>query len=168
MNPMAQHLEGHLRPSRHSETLLNNELTNSLAANSLPVYRLGFGQSPFPVPQQVVDAMRAAVHRKEYSQVQGLPELRQAIADFHNALEGHNWRAEELLVGSGGKILLFCLVAALSSADVVLPTPSWVSYEPQAALAGHRVLRIDTSGEDGWQLTPEKLEQLMKYWLVLT
>ena len=159
MNILAQQLEAHLRPARHSETLLNNELANTRAANSLTVYRLGFGQSPFPVPSHVVEAMRAAVHRKEYSQVQGLPELRHAIADFHNALEGHNWRAEELVVGSGSKILLFCLLAALSSADVALPTPSWVSYEPQAALAGHRVMRIQTRGEDGWQLTPEKLDQ---------
>lgn len=159
MNTMAQQLEGHLRPARHSATLLTNELARTLAAEHLPIYRLGFGQSPFPVPEPVVAAMRAAVSRKEYSEVQGLAELRRAIAGFHNSMEGHCWRPEELIVGTGSKILLFCLMAALSSADVALPTPSWVSYEPQAALAGHRVLRIETRGEDGWQLTPEGLEQ---------
>ena len=159
MDSMAQALDGHLRDTRHSETLLNNELARQRQESELPVYRFGFGESPFPVPDRVIAAMHSATHRKEYSDVQGLPELRESIATFHNTLEEHKWQPDELLIGPGSKILLFCLMAALRDADVLLPAPSWVSYEPQAHLAGHRVLRLPTHPEDGWQLTPQGLRE---------
>lgn len=159
MSTMEQRLAGHLRPTRHSETLLANELANKLAASRGRIYRFGFGQSPFPVPAHVAGALNASVSRKEYTDVQGLAELRRAIANFHGELDGLGWQPEELVVGPGSKILLFCLLAALDDVDVALPAPSWVSYEPQALLAGHRVLRIQTRGEDHWQLTPASLEK---------
>ena len=159
MDSMAQALDGHLRDTRHSETLLNNQLARQRLESEMPLYRFGFGESPFPVPDRVISAMHKATHRKEYSDVQGLLELREAITTFHNSLEGHKWKPDELLIGPGSKILLFCLMAALRDADVLLPAPSWVSYEPQAHLAGHRVLQLPTRPEHGWQLTPQSLQE---------
>ena len=79
MNAIMQRLSPNLRAVSHSETLLINELSNRAAANGQTLYRFGFGQSPFPVPDQVVQALGEAAHRKEYVDVQGLPALRRAI-----------------------------------------------------------------------------------------
>ncbi len=159
MSPLALRLAHQLTDTRHSETLLINEVSNRLAADNRPLYRFGFGQSPFPVPEHVVEALRSNAHRKEYLNAQGLPELRRAVADFHNQVDGSDWHPDQIIIGAGSKILLYCLMAAVKSADVALISPSWVSYEPQAKLAQHRVLRIKTRFEDRWRLTPEVLDQ---------
>lgn len=157
MDTLAARLNPNLRATRHSETLLANQVCERLARQNRTVYRLGFGQSPFPVPPTVVAALRAAAGRKEYVDVAGLPELRKAAADFHSARQREDWDPERVIVGAGSKILLYAMLAAVERADVALVTPGWVSYEPQALLAGHRVYRLRTSYEQRWRLTAQAL-----------
>jgi aspartate aminotransferase len=157
MEALASRLAPNLRATRHSETLLANQVCARLQREKRPVYRLGFGQSPFPVPASVVAALRAAADRKEYLDVQGLPALREAVARFHSARQRTSWNPERVVVGAGSKILLYALLAAVERADVALVTPGWVSYEPQALLAGHRVYRLHTRYEERWRLTAEQL-----------
>ncbi len=152
-------LKPYLRSNRHSPTLLVNQLSQERAANGEKVFGFGFGQSPFPVPGEIRDALASSAHRKEYMSVQGHPPLREAIANFHNQMEGKDWRPAQIIVGAGSKILIFCVLAALRRAHVLLPAPSWVSYEPQAGLAGHTVSWIETTFDDEWRLTPDRLEQ---------
>ncbi|WP_279247218.1 pyridoxal phosphate-dependent aminotransferase [Candidatus Litorirhabdus singularis] len=156
---MLQRLQQNLRDTQHSETLLVNQIANQRAAEDKPIFRFGFGQSPFPVPEHVVAALRVAAHRKEYLDVQGLPELRSTVAKFHSARQTQQWSSEQVVIGAGSKILLFCLLAAVQNADVALVAPGWVSYEPQARLAGHRVYHLQTELEQHWRVTPEMLEQ---------
>lgn len=148
----------HLRVSKHSETLAVNQLSLTRAENNQPVYKFGFGQSPFPVPQKISQSLADAAHRKEYMSVQGHQPLRQAIANFHHKTEGKNWHADNIIIGAGSKILLFCLMAAFERAEILLPAPSWVSYDPQGKLAGHKVNWLTTSYDGKWQLTPEQLD----------
>lgn len=150
-------LSPYLRDCKHSETLRINQLSHSMIKNNQTVYKMGFGQSPFPVHVSICDALAKASHRKEYSDVQGILELRQSICSAHQLLEEKNWSAEQVIVGSGSKILLFSLFSAFRNAEVLLPAPSWVSYEPQAQLAGHQVSWLITSIEDGWRITPQQL-----------
>ncbi len=63
-----------------SATLAINERSNALIAEGRRIYKLGFGQSPFPVPTSVVAALRDTAHVKDYLPVRGLMELRQAVA----------------------------------------------------------------------------------------
>ena len=85
--------------------------------------------------------------------------MRQQVAEFHSRYDGLSIDPDHIVVGPGSKILIFSLLACFSSADVLLVTPSWVSYEPQAEMAGHNVLRIETSRATNWRLTPEKLNK---------
>ncbi|MCF6225712.1 MAG: pyridoxal phosphate-dependent aminotransferase, partial [Xanthomonadales bacterium] len=64
----------------------------------------------------------------------------------------------EIIVGAGSKILIFSVMAAFDHAEVLLPAPSWVSYEPQAKLAGHKHSWISTRFEDRWNLTAQSLD----------
>ncbi len=150
--------EKFLRPSKHSETLLINQLSQMRAENQEKVFKFGFGQSPFPVPKAISQALADAAHRKEYMSVQGHLPLRQAICELHSQKENKSWDPERVIVGAGSKILLYCVMAAFEQAEVLLPAPSWVSYEPQGKLANHQVNWIGTEFEQGWRLTPEALD----------
>ncbi len=142
-----------------SGTLDSNEKWNELARAGRRIYRLGFGESPFPVPQTVQAALRGAAARTDYTAVAGLPELRERIAAFHHEADGYPIRADQVLVAPGTKPLIYSLMHAFSPCEFYAPGPSWVSYGPQAATAGHKVNRIATSFETRWRVTPEALEE---------
>jgi len=156
---MQSYLANHIKPGKHSETLLINQLSQMRSDNNQQVFKFGFGQSPFPVPDKLVNCLAQAASRKEYMSVQGHPPLRKSIVKFHAELENKKWDESQIIVGAGSKILLFCIMAAFENVNILLPAPSWVSYEPQGKLAGHKVDWITTSFEQQWLLTPEMLEQ---------
>ncbi|MCF6317911.1 MAG: pyridoxal phosphate-dependent aminotransferase [Proteobacteria bacterium] len=149
----------YLRSGKESETLLINQISLLRANNNQQVYKFGFGQSPFLVPKKISDALAQAAPRKEYMSVQGDLQLRKAIASFHKNMENRNFHKDQIIVGAGSKILIFSIMAAFEKAEVLLPAPSWVSYEPQAKLVGHNVDWIQTCFEDKWSLTPDTLEE---------
>ena len=151
-------IKNYIRSGKHSETLLINQLSLARADNNQTVYKFGFGQSPFPVPEHITATLANAAHRKEYMSVQGHPPLRNAICEFHKKHEQKDWNPERIIVGTGSKILLFCVMAAFEKAELLLPAPSWVSYDPQGKLAGHPVNWLTTNYDDRWRLTPEQLD----------
>jgi len=101
---------------------------------------IGLGQSPFPVPEVVANALRKNAHQKDYLPVKGLLDLRNAVAKhFTNTRTNTNYRGSDVVVGPGSKELLF-LVQMCYDCELVIGSPSWVSYAPQAKLVGHKVL----------------------------
>jgi aspartate aminotransferase len=139
-----------------SATLAINERCRALQEEGRYVYRLGLGQSPFPVPRAVVDALKLYAREKDYLPVRGLPELREAVAKFHRNKDEVNARPEGVLVGPGSKELMF-LLQLVFYGEILVPTPCWVSYVPQAQIIGRKVRLIPTSFDEKWRLTPEKL-----------
>ncbi|MGK2945367.1 MAG: pyridoxal phosphate-dependent aminotransferase [Desulfuromonadales bacterium] len=144
-----------------SATLGINELSNRLIAEGRKVYKLGLGQSPFPVPLPVVEALQANAHQKDYLPVRGLPALREAVADYYQRTQNLSFHADHILVGPGSKELMFILQLVYYG-DLVIPTPSWVSYAPQAQIAGRHVHWIPTSRDNRWLLTPGELDKLCR------
>ena len=142
-----------------SATLAINERSAELARAGRPVYRFGLGQSPFPVPESVVEALRANAFQKDYLPVRGLLELRETVAEHHRRKFGIKCSADDVMVGPGSKELMF-LLQLVYYGDLVVPTPAWVSYAPQARIIGHHVRFLQTSADDGWRLTPEQLAYL--------
>lgn len=63
---------------------LNNPHTSLTPPPPCPhhSYKYGLGQSPFPVPKVMVEALRESAHEKDYLAVQGLPALREAVAQW--------------------------------------------------------------------------------------
>jgi aspartate aminotransferase len=144
-----------------SATLGINELSNQLIAEGRKVYKLGLGQSPFPVPLPVVEALQANAHQKDYLPVRGLPALREAVADYYQRTQNLSFQSEHVLVGPGSKELMFILQLVYYG-DLVIPTPSWVSYAPQAQIAGRHVHWLPTSRDNRWLLTPAELDKLCR------
>ena len=74
-----------------SSTLVINEKSKELISKGKKVYQFGFGQSPFPVPQKIVDTLKDNAHKKEYLPIQGLPELREAVSKYLLRKTGVNY-----------------------------------------------------------------------------
>lgn len=142
-----------------SDTLLINEQSRLLEASGQRVYKFGFGQSPFPVFAPAVSALTEHAADKAYLPVQGLLALRERVAAFHSRVDETHWDGERVLVGPGSKLLLFALIKSLPAADILIPAPAWVSYAPQARMAGQRAVRLTASYDDRWQVTAETLER---------
>ncbi len=141
-----------------SATIEINERSNKLMAEGKTIYKFGLGQSPFPVPQPVVEELRANAHQKDYLPVKGLMTLREAVADYYCRTQGLNMNGEQVLIGPGSKELMF-LLQLVYYGDLIIPTPSWVSYAPQAHIIGRNVNWLQTLSENDWLLTPEEIEK---------
>jgi len=148
-----------VRGLTESATLAINNQSNQLIRQGKHVYRLGLGQSPFPVPDVVQKALRQNSHQKDYLPVQGLQSLREAVATYHSKYDGRHCNADSVLIGPGSKELMFLLQLCYYG-DLVIPTPCWVSYIPQAQIVGRQVVSLPTSFENEWRLQPENLRHL--------
>lgn len=146
-----------VRGIQPSATLRINELSNQLRAEGRDIIKLGLGQSPFPVPRSVVEALQANAHEKDYLPVKGLKPLRQSIAGYIKRRQNIRCDWEDVLIGPGSKELLFILQMAFYG-DLLIPRPSWVSYAPQARIIGRTVHWLPTHAENNWQLTAEELD----------
>ncbi|MFH1746589.1 MAG: aminotransferase class I/II-fold pyridoxal phosphate-dependent enzyme [Planctomycetota bacterium] len=145
-----------VRGLNKSATLAISERVHQLRRQDHTVYNMGLGQSPFPVPVSVVEALRLAAPEKDYLPVQGLRELREAVADFHRKYDHVQAHPDRVLIGPGSKELMFLLQLTYYGEIIVAP-PCWVSYLPQARIIGRKVSLIQTSFETGWKLTPAQL-----------
>ena len=144
-----------------SATLAAKLRSGELAAQGRRVYRLGLGQSPFPVPAPVVAAIRAAADEKDYLPPGGLPALRTAVAEYYRRRHGVHVAAEDVVVGPGSKELMFLLQLCFAG-DILIPTPSWVSYVPQARLAARTVVHVPGGGRHGLMVDPAGLAELCR------
>lgn len=150
-----------VRGLKQSATLAINERSAQLMREGRKVYRFGLGQSPFPVPQPVVDELRANAHQKDYLPVRGLRGLRDAVAGYHRRMHGIERTGDDVLIGPGSKELMFILQLVYYG-DLVIPTPSWVSYAPQARIVGRQIHWVPTQPENDWRLMPEDLDAVCR------
>jgi len=155
------HLNINVRGLPLSPTLAINEISNRLLGEGKKIFKLGLGQSPFPVPEPVVQALRDNAGQKDYLPVRGLESLRQAITGYFARKQHLQYDPRNILVGPGSKELMF-LLQLVYYGELVIPLPSWVSYAPQAHIVGRPVQWVKTRQEDGWIITPDELERLCR------
>jgi aspartate aminotransferase len=158
-NSLPVHLNLNVRGLEPSATLAINEHSNRLREEGRTIHKLGLGQSPFPVPDPVVEALRNNAFQKDYLPVKGLRELRDAVAAYRRRRHGTDCRGDDVLIGPGSKELMF-LLQLVYYGDLVIPTPSWVSYAPQAHIIGRHVRWLETKESNAWRLTPDELDRL--------
>ena len=140
-----------------SSTLAINAKVNSLMAAGQPVFHLGFGEARFPVHPKILRALQTHAAERSYLPVAGLPALRAKVADYYRRKFQIAAVADQVIVGSGSKSLLFAAIQALAG-DVLLPSPSWVSYDSQAHLTGKAIHWMPTHLKNDHCLTAEDLE----------
>lgn len=140
-----------------SATVSVNARCATLRSQGRSVFNFGLGQSPFPVPESVVEALQANAHQKSYLAVNGLRALREAVTEYLERTQGLRFDPDDIVVGPGSKELLF-LLQVVQAGDLLIPTPGWVSYEPQARILGRRPVLLLTSADNDYQLEPQLLD----------
>ena len=146
---------------KQSSTLVINEKCKELIQQGNKVYQFGFGQSPFPVPEKIVNALKDNAYRKEYLPIQGLSSLRAAISKYLKEKTGVNYSKENIVITPGSKEAMLLLHVAFNG-EIILSAPSWVSYEPQAIIGRNKVHWIQTTRENNWFPTAKQLEKKIK------
>ncbi len=150
-----------VRGMLHSPAVALAARCDEMRAAGIEVYKLALGQSPFPVPERMVEALRQNAGQKDYLPAEGLPALRRAVAGFVERRIGIDRTGEDVLIGPGSKELLF-LLQIVFAGDLVIPTPAWVSYGPQARVLGRDVISITTSASNGFMLSAAELDQALR------
>lgn len=144
-----------------SPTMAITAKARELKAAGFDVIGLGAGEPDFDTPDHIKHAAVKAIERGEtkYTAVDGIPELKRAIADKFKRENGLAYKPSEITVGSGGKQVLYnALLATLDPGDeVIVPSPYWVSYPDIVLLAGAEPVIVKTRLEDGFKLKPEAL-----------
>ena len=143
-----------------SSTLRINELSKDLELQGKEIFKFGFGQSPFKVPEDVILELKKNAHHSKYLPMQGLPELRNAIAQFESKKKQNKYNESNIIIGPGSKELMF-LLHILFDGEVLLPAPSWVSYKPQAIVGRNKYHFVETSREKNWFPSAESIEKIV-------
>lgn len=140
-----------------SPTLAANELVMERRAKGQSVLHMGFGESPFPVPQRLQNALKESCTRREYLPTSGLPELCENVAKYYQDKTGLDVSQYDVIVAPGSKLILYSLQMAIEG-DLLMPVPSWVSYSPQAKMLQTNVIKVPTIlNDEGLQIKPEDL-----------
>ncbi len=160
---MKPYINKNISSLRPSATLAINEKSQALMDSGKEVIRLGFGQSPFPVPTVVTKALQANAHQKDYLPVKGLLKLRETVATYHQRKFGLNCTAEDVLIGPGSKELLF-ITQLIYKGALLLPQPSWVSYAPQAELTSKQHYWLPTTSRNDYMLDAQTLDKHCEKW----
>lgn len=154
---MLKNLVKDLKPS---STLLINETSRKLEEQGKKIYKFGFGQSPFKVPEDVVMELKDNAHQNKYLPMQGLSELRNAVAKYTSKKKNYDYKSQNVIIGPGSKELMF-LLHVLFDGEIILPAPSWVSYAPQAILGRNKVQILQTKRENNWFPTASEIEEIV-------
>ena len=125
-----------------SPTVAISTLALDLRAAGRDVIGLATGEPDFDTPPHVKEAAIRAIHdgHTKYTQVDGIPELKDAICAKFERENGLMLPPENISVGTGGKQVLFnALMATVQAGDeVIIPAPYWVSFAGIVEVAGGR------------------------------
>ena len=149
-----------LQNLKTSSTLRINEISKDLENQGKKIFKFGFGQSPFPIPDDVEASLKKNSFHNKYLPMQGLIELRKSIAKFKNKKKNYIYKPQNIIVGPGSKELMF-LLQLLFDGEILLPAPSWVSYKPQAIIGRNKFHFIDTNRDNNWFPSPDSIEKIV-------
>jgi aspartate aminotransferase len=147
-----------------SATIAVTDKARALKAAGRDVIGLGAGEPDFDTPENIKHAAIKAIEggkAAKYTAVDGIPELKAAIARKFKRENGLDYKPSQIIVGTGGKQVLYnAFVATLDPGDeVVIAAPYWVSYPDMVMLAGGEPVGVPTTIGSGFKMTPEALER---------
>jgi len=154
-------LNSNIKKVKPSTTLAINELSKKLESQGKKIYKFGLGQSPFPVPKIIEKELQKNAYQKNYLNVSGLEILRKQVAKYHHKKNKYKYSPDNVVIGPGSKELIFQTQLVLNC-DLILPSPSWVSYEPQAQILKKKVFWLPTSYKSNWHLEAKTLDKFCK------
>ena len=147
-----------------SATMAVTDKARALKATGRDVIGLGAGEPDFDTPENIKEAAIKAIRdgkASKYTAVEGIAELRAAIARKFKRENELDYKTSQIIVGTGGKQVLFnAFLATLNAGDeVIIPAPYWVSYPDMVLIAGGEPVAVETRMQDGFKMKPEALER---------
>ena len=157
-----------------SATFAISQKARERAVAGHDIISLSAGEPDFDTPDHIKNAAAQAMQqgKTKYTDIDGTPELKQAIVDKFKRENELTYDLDEISVANGGKHIIFnAMMATLNPGDeVIIPAPYWVSYPDMVSLAEGMPITIPCSAEKGFKLQPEQLEQAITAktkWLIL-
>ena len=135
-----------------------------LASSIRDCISLGVGEPDFVTPWEIRDAAIKSIQagKTQYTSNAGLLSLREEIAGYLSARFNAVYEpGSEIIVtiGASEAIDLALRTLVRPGDEVLIPSPSYVSYAPNAAITGGVAVAVETSAKNGFALTPELLEK---------
>ncbi len=162
---------GRIQPSA---TIAISRKAADMKRDGRDVISLAAGEPDFDTPKHVRDAAIKAMNegKTRYTNVDGIPELKEAVASKFKRDNGINVEAADCFVAAGGKQIIFnALMATLNPGDeVVIPVPYWVSYPEIVRLCDATPVYAVADASTGFKLKPEVLEAAITpktKWLIM-
>ena len=149
----------HVTALNKSATLKITALTKKLIREGKDVVNFAGGEPDFDAPQDVKEAVKAAVDAgfSKYTPSCGLPELRAAIAAKLSNQNKIATKPEEVIVTSGAKYAIYVALLTLCKAgdEVIIPSPHWVSYPEMVQLIGAKAKFLPTAESNNFKIDPK-------------
>ena len=146
---------------RASTTMAIDTQFKKMRAEGIDVIGFSVGEPDFPTPEHIKQAGIRAIENNQtkYTPTPGTLDVRQAVSKRLKEDWGLDYSTDEIVVTGGGKPVLYgALKALLNPGDeVILPAPYWVSYYELIKMTGGVPVVVETTEEDGFNLTPEHL-----------
>lgn len=157
-----------------SPSSMAGQRARELRAAGRDIVGLTSGEPDFDTPDHIKEAAARALTegKTKYTDVAGTPQLREAVAEKFKRDNDLDYKASEIIVGTGGKQVIFnALLATVQAGDeVIVPTPYWVSYPDIVLLADGKPVFVPCAPEHGFKLRPDDLERAITprtRWLVM-
>ena len=157
-----------------SPSTLAAQRARELKAAGADIISLTTGEPDQPTPSHVTEAAFKAARagQTRYTTVSGTPELKAAIIAKFRRENGLDYGPENIVIGNGGKHVLFnALMATVEQGvEVIVPAPYWISYPEIVLLAGGTPRIVRCGSATGFKLTPDALEAAITpatRWLVI-
>ncbi len=144
-----------------SATMAVTAEAGRLKREGVDVVALGAGEPDFPTPDNIKQAAIKALNDNftRYTPSGGIPELKETIVSWHSREFGTSYQPNECIATVGGKHAIFNTLAALieDGAEVVLPTPYWVTFFDVINYYGGTPVKIETKESNGFSLTADDI-----------
>lgn len=145
-----------------SATIEISRRAAELRREGLDIISLSQGEPDFDTPAHIAHAGKRAIDEGQtrYTDVDGTPELKQAVAAKFERDNGLHYSTDQISVGTGGKQVIFNALLALidPNDEVIIPAPYWVSYPDMVRLTGGMPVIVECGDDQNFKLTPEQLE----------
>jgi len=152
------------KPQKPKDQLLKEivELSLRLTSQGKKITRFEIGEPNFPASAQVIRGLTETFRKHKvvgYGPAAGLPELRTALADELSMEHGTKVDPDQILITPGGRFAIFATIATCvsDSQSVLIPQPAWPAYEECVDFMKGRVIPLNTTFEDKWEIDLEKL-----------
>ena len=159
---MKQYLSDRINAMEVSATLGMAAKTRELKAEGKDIIGLSLGEPDFDIPDFIKEAAIEAIQQNysKYTPIDGYLELREAICEKFKRDNNLNYKPSQIVVSTGAKQCLANVALAMLNPgdEVIFLAPYWVSYKEIAKMAGGVPIKVHTTIENNFKITPAQLE----------